>query len=31
MILVSFMNMVNRLNVITQQPAAGDDEAGQFH
>ncbi|MFE5119455.1 carboxymuconolactone decarboxylase family protein [Streptomyces sp. NPDC056669] len=30
-ILVSFMNMVNRLNVITQQPAAGDYEAGQFH
>ncbi|MGW4568769.1 carboxymuconolactone decarboxylase family protein [Streptomyces sp. NPDC004561] len=29
-ILVSFMNMVNRLNVITQQPAGGY-EAGQFH
>lgn len=28
--LVSFMNMVNRLNVITQQPA-GDYEPGQFH
>ncbi|GGO41356.1 carboxymuconolactone decarboxylase family protein [Streptomyces lasiicapitis] len=27
--LVSFMNMVNRLNVITQQPA-GDYEVGQF-
>ncbi|TMU98831.1 carboxymuconolactone decarboxylase family protein [Streptomyces sp. DASNCL29] len=29
-ILVSFMNMVNRLNVITQQPA-GDYQVGQFH
>ncbi|MFJ9817519.1 carboxymuconolactone decarboxylase family protein [Streptomyces sp. NPDC101151] len=29
-ILVSFMNAVNRLNVITQQPA-GNYEAGQFH
>ncbi|MFF2061277.1 carboxymuconolactone decarboxylase family protein [Streptomyces sp. NPDC058200] len=29
-VLVSFMNMVNRLNVITQQPA-GDYEPGQFH
>ncbi|MGW6741298.1 carboxymuconolactone decarboxylase family protein [Streptomyces sp. NPDC055025] len=29
-ILVSFMNTVNRLNVITQQPA-GDYEPGQFH
>ncbi|MFF7245871.1 carboxymuconolactone decarboxylase family protein [Embleya sp. NPDC008237] len=29
-ILVSFMNMVNRLNVITRQPA-GDYEVGQFH
>ncbi|MET7702954.1 carboxymuconolactone decarboxylase family protein [Streptomyces sp. NPDC005485] len=29
-ILVSFMNTVNRLNVITQQPA-GDYVAGQFH
>ncbi|WP_405812872.1 carboxymuconolactone decarboxylase family protein [Streptomyces sp. NBC_01390] len=28
--LVSFMNTVNRLNIITQQPA-GDYEAGQFH
>ncbi len=28
-ILVSFMNMVNRLNIITQQPA-GDYEPGQF-
>lgn len=29
-ILISFMNMVNRLNIITRQPA-GDYEAGQFH
>ncbi len=29
-ILVSFMNAVNRLNIITQQPA-GNYEAGQFH
>jgi AhpD family alkylhydroperoxidase len=29
-VLVSFMNMVNRLNVITQQPAGGY-RAGQFH
>ncbi|MET9463038.1 carboxymuconolactone decarboxylase family protein [Streptomyces canus] len=29
-ILVSFMNTVNRLNIITQQPA-GDYEVGQFH
>ena len=29
-ILVSFMNTVNRLNIITQQPA-GDYEPGQFH
>ncbi|MEU0692465.1 carboxymuconolactone decarboxylase family protein [Streptomyces niveus] len=29
-IMVSFMNAVNRLNVITQQPA-GDYEPGQFH
>jgi AhpD family alkylhydroperoxidase len=29
-ILVSFMNMVNRLNIITRQPA-GDYEPGQFH
>ncbi|MFC4610395.1 carboxymuconolactone decarboxylase family protein [Streptomyces maoxianensis] len=29
-ILVSFMNMVNRLNIITQQPA-GNYEPGQFH
>ncbi|AXG78422.1 carboxymuconolactone decarboxylase family protein [Streptomyces paludis] len=28
-ILISFMNMVNRLNIITQQPA-GDYKAGQF-
>ncbi|MFI0813027.1 carboxymuconolactone decarboxylase family protein [Streptomyces echinatus] len=28
--LVSFMNSVNRLNIITQQPA-GDYEPGQFH
>jgi AhpD family alkylhydroperoxidase len=29
-VLVSFMNTVNRLNVITQQPA-GTYEVGQFH
>ncbi|UJB45910.1 carboxymuconolactone decarboxylase family protein [Streptomyces sp. A1-5] len=29
-ILVSFMNAVNRLNIINQQPA-GDYEVGQFH
>ncbi|NSC25430.1 carboxymuconolactone decarboxylase family protein [Streptomyces albus subsp. chlorinus] len=29
-ILVSFMNAANRLNIITQQPA-GDYVAGQFH
>lgn len=29
-VLVSFMNMVNRLNIISRQPA-GDYEAGQFH
>ncbi|WP_030797479.1 carboxymuconolactone decarboxylase family protein [Streptomyces sp. NRRL S-337] len=29
-LLVSFMNMANRLNVISQQPA-GDYEPGQFH
>ncbi|MDJ0344425.1 carboxymuconolactone decarboxylase family protein [Streptomyces sp. H10-C2] len=29
-VLVSFMNMANRLNVITQQPA-GNYEPGQFH
>ncbi|MEU1669347.1 carboxymuconolactone decarboxylase family protein [Streptomyces sparsogenes] len=29
-ILVSFMNAVNRLNIITQQPA-GDYQPGQFH
>ncbi|GAA2407902.1 carboxymuconolactone decarboxylase family protein [Streptomyces glaucosporus] len=29
-ILVSFMNAVNRLNVIARQPA-GDYKAGQFH
>ncbi|MFK0101651.1 carboxymuconolactone decarboxylase family protein [Streptomyces sp. NPDC091040] len=28
--LVSFMNAVNRLNIITQQPA-GDYKPGQFH
>ncbi|MET9104957.1 carboxymuconolactone decarboxylase family protein [Streptomyces zhihengii] len=28
--LISFMNAVNRLNVITRQPA-GDYRAGQFH
>ncbi|MGP3975773.1 carboxymuconolactone decarboxylase family protein [Streptomyces sp. 8N114] len=29
-IMISFMNTVNRLNIITQQPA-GDYEPGQFH
>ncbi|MFF9817696.1 carboxymuconolactone decarboxylase family protein [Streptomyces sp. NPDC014006] len=29
-IMVSFMNSVNRLNIIAQQPA-GDYEVGQFH
>ncbi|WP_105969490.1 carboxymuconolactone decarboxylase family protein [Streptomyces geranii] len=29
-LLVSFMNSVNRLNIITRQPA-GDYKAGQFH
>jgi AhpD family alkylhydroperoxidase len=29
-IFVSFMNLVNRANIITRQPAAGDYEAGQF-
>ncbi|MFE5486438.1 carboxymuconolactone decarboxylase family protein [Streptomyces sp. NPDC056527] len=29
-LLVSFMNAVNRLNIITRQPA-GDYEVGQFH
>ncbi|MDT0615031.1 carboxymuconolactone decarboxylase family protein [Streptomyces lancefieldiae] len=29
-LLVSFMNAVNRLNIITQQPA-GDYQVGQFH
>ncbi|MEU7315316.1 carboxymuconolactone decarboxylase family protein [Streptomyces sp. NPDC007083] len=29
-VLVSFMNAVNRLNIIAQQPA-GDYEPGQFH
>ncbi|MGW0082659.1 carboxymuconolactone decarboxylase family protein [Streptomyces sp. NPDC003393] len=29
-VLVSFMNAVNRLNIITQQPA-GNYEPGQFH
>lgn len=29
-ILISFMNTVNRLNIITQQPA-GNYEAGRFH
>ncbi|MGW5646482.1 carboxymuconolactone decarboxylase family protein [Saccharopolyspora sp. NPDC003752] len=29
-LMVSFMNMVNRLNIITQQPA-GDYVPGQFH
>ncbi|MFJ6199589.1 carboxymuconolactone decarboxylase family protein [Micromonospora sp. NPDC092111] len=29
-VLISFMNMANRLNIITQQPA-GDYQPGQFH
>ncbi|MGV2915592.1 carboxymuconolactone decarboxylase family protein [Streptomyces alfalfae] len=29
--MVSFMNMVNRLNIITQQPATGSYEPGQGH
>lgn len=29
-VLVSFMNAANRLNIITRQPA-GDDEPGRFH
>lgn len=29
-LLISFMNTVNRLNIITRQPA-GDYEPGQFH
>jgi alkylhydroperoxidase family enzyme len=29
-VLVSFMNMANRLNIITRQPA-GSYEPGQFH
>lgn len=28
--LISFMNLANRANIITQQPA-GDYVAGQFH
>ncbi|MEU1054734.1 carboxymuconolactone decarboxylase family protein [Streptomyces sp. NPDC005876] len=30
-ILISFMNTANRLNVLTRQPARGDYRAGQFH
>ncbi|MFJ8636006.1 carboxymuconolactone decarboxylase family protein [Streptomyces sp. NPDC093568] len=30
LLLISFMNLANRLNVITRQPA-GDYKAGQFH
>lgn len=30
-IMVSFMNAVNRLNVISRQPAGGDYRPGQFH
>jgi AhpD family alkylhydroperoxidase len=30
-ILISFMNMVNRANVITQQPSSGDYVPGQYH
>lgn len=29
-LLISFMNMVNRLNVIARRPSAGDYRAGQF-
>ncbi|MER7012187.1 carboxymuconolactone decarboxylase family protein [Saccharopolyspora sp. NPDC000359] len=29
-VMISFMNMVNRLNIITRQPA-GNYEPGQFH
>ncbi|MFJ9628036.1 carboxymuconolactone decarboxylase family protein [Streptomyces sp. NPDC091280] len=29
-ILISFMNSVNRLNIITRQPCAGDYEPGMF-
>ncbi|MFF2192467.1 carboxymuconolactone decarboxylase family protein [Streptomyces sp. NPDC058157] len=29
-LLISFMNMVNRLNVIARRPAAGDHVAGRF-
>ncbi|MFF4495864.1 carboxymuconolactone decarboxylase family protein [Streptomyces sp. NPDC001546] len=30
-LLISFMNMANRLNVIARTPCAGDYQAGQFH
>jgi hypothetical protein len=30
-VLVSVMNAVNRLNILTRQPATGDYKAGQFH
>ncbi|MFJ6572511.1 carboxymuconolactone decarboxylase family protein [Streptomyces sp. NPDC091292] len=30
-VLIAFMNTVNRLNIITQQPATGEYKAGQFH
>jgi AhpD family alkylhydroperoxidase len=30
-VLVSMMNAVNRLNILTRQPATGDYQAGQFH
>jgi AhpD family alkylhydroperoxidase len=30
-ILISFMNTANRMNVITRQPARGDYRPGQFH
>ncbi|MFI2207409.1 carboxymuconolactone decarboxylase family protein [Streptomyces sp. NPDC020192] len=28
---IAFMNMVNRMNIITRQPCAGDYVAGQLH
>ncbi|GAA1147760.1 AhpD family alkylhydroperoxidase [Kitasatospora gansuensis] len=31
LVLISFMNMANRVNIITRQPATGDYEAGKFH
>ncbi|BFV58521.1 carboxymuconolactone decarboxylase family protein [Kitasatospora sp. CMC57] len=31
LMLISFMNMANRINIITRQPATGDYEAGKLH